>query len=167
MRFKLQCNFCAEKFVHVGDDYPDECPLCHAYVGLDGKPEVSLPAISLAKNRSPDLLYRGMEDGAKHRIDVAADHLGIPTSELSDLKMTNMKDGLRPGDISAPAVRKVNDVQATFGGATPEQHAATLQAVRSGPSPNAGSGQIPVINSLHQKFAKQMVARGTQNSYTG
>ena len=163
MRYKLQCEFCHEVFVHTGSSFPDECPLCHAYVGLDGKPEVTLPAISLKSNRAPDDLYRQMERGAEHRMQLAAEATGSPVSDFAHMKQTNMKDNLREGDTSAAVFKPPADMPATFSHSGTEQHAAAIAGVRSGPFPNAGASQIPRINQLHQRFSQNIVASGRQN----
>jgi hypothetical protein len=160
MKYRLRCEFCNEAFVHQGATFPDECPLCHAYVGLNGKPEVSLPAISLKANRSPDLMYRAMEEGAQHRVNMAAEITGQPASDFASLKQTNMLDNLKPGDISAPTVRPVNGMSGNFGGGVDP---SLIQNVASGPFPKQGSQQIPRINQLHQRHVNSIVAGGRQN----
>lgn len=160
MKYRLRCEFCHESFVHVGSSFPDECPLCGAYVGLDGKPEVTIPAISLKANRSPDLMYRAMEEGAQHRINMAAEATGQSVSDFAHMKQTDMADNLRPGDISASAIRQVNGMTGNFGGGVDPQ---VIQNVASGPFPKQGSQQIPRINQLHQRHVGAIVAGGRQN----
>jgi hypothetical protein len=158
MKYRLRCEFCSESFVHQGDTFPDECPKCHAYVGLNGKPEVSLPAISLKANRSPDLMYRAMEEGSQHRVNMAAEITGQPASEFSALKQTNMLDNLRPGDISAPTVRPVNGMTGNFGGGVDP---GLIANIRSEQDPRArGASQVPVINQLHRQHAQSIVGQG-------
>lgn len=162
MKYKLQCQFCHDVFTHVGSSFPDNCPLCGAYVGLDGKPEVTLPAISLKANRAPDQLYKSMEEGAQHRIHMAAEMTGQPASDFNHMKQTNMRDGLREGDVSA-VVHTPPDMTATFSSSGEQQHAAAIAGVRSGPFPNQGAQQIPRIHQLHQKYSQAIVAGGRQN----
>jgi hypothetical protein len=102
MKLRLQCSICAEKFVWHGDEFPDECPVCNQYIGNEGKPEVAAPFIGLRAAKNGDGIYRAMERGAEHRIDVASNMLGVPKSELSDMKITNMGDSARPGEDSSP-----------------------------------------------------------------
>lgn len=97
----LLCHHCAEKFSWYGKDWPDECPLCHSYVGNDGKPEVAAPFIGTRAGKSPDQVYRLMERGAEHRMHLAKD-AGLSTEEASALKITDMRDNVLPGEISAP-----------------------------------------------------------------
>lgn len=151
MRVRLQCGFCAETFVHIGPEFPDECPLCHAYVGLDGKPEVAAPFISLKGAKAPDDLYRSMERSAEHRMNMAAEVTGQPVADFASMKMTNMKDGLREGDTTfvAPSL-PASGVTGNFGGAVDPR---ALQGVQTGPSPRAGAGMMPKIRELHSKYA--------------
>lgn len=98
----LQCILCGERFKWAHEGFPDECPCCGQYIGLDGKPEVAAPHIALKIGKSADNVYRAMENGADHRAEVAADILNIPKAELTDSKITNMRDNVRAGENSAP-----------------------------------------------------------------
>jgi hypothetical protein len=164
MRYRLQCNFCSETFVHVGDSYPGNCPLCHVYIGLDGKPEVALPFLSSKANKSPDDLHRAMEEGAKHRAHMAAEMTGQPVSDFSGMLHTNMRDGLREGDTSFVPVQLKDGMTANFGNnGQPGIDPGIIANVRSGPEPNYGSKQINPIKELHQKNAARMNAAGQRN----
>lgn len=105
MRKRLQCTLCAERFVWTEDGFPDECPVCHQYIGVSGKPEVAAPMIAL-RAKSVDSVYRAMERGSEHRMNVASEFLGIPKSELSDMKITNMRDNAKVGEDSAPPLSR-------------------------------------------------------------
>ena len=98
---KLMCHHCGEKFKWTRPEWPDECPLCHTYVGLDGKPEVAAPFIATAAGKTHDNVYRAMERGSEHRAMVAQE-AGLSAQEASNLKITNMRDDARPGENSAP-----------------------------------------------------------------
>lgn len=164
MKYKLQCEFCHEVFTHIGSSFPDECPLCHAYVGLDGKPEVTLPFLSSSANKSPDKMYRAMEEGAQYRIDMAAEATGLPASDFAHMKQTNMRDNLREGDVTHINTAPSN-MQATFSGTSTPEQAAYAAGVRSGPFPNQGAAQIPKIQQLHREHGHKIVARGTTGKY--
>ena len=111
MRFKLKCRLCGETFRWVGDEFPDECQVCFQYIGNDGKPEVAAPYIALGAAKNGDNVYKAMEKGAEHRINVAAENLGIDRSELSDMKMTNMQDNAREGESTEPKLTsKQNEI---------------------------------------------------------
>lgn len=166
MRYKLQCNFCGETFIHTGSSYPDSCPHCGAYVGLDGKPEVTLPFVSSKADKSPDDLHRAMEQGAKHRAQMAAEITGQPLSDFSGMLHTDMRDNLREGDTSFVPTRMKDGMTAQFGnngaaGVDP----SVLAGVKSGPAPNAGAAEITNINTLHRTHGRRIVAAGTQGKY--
>jgi hypothetical protein len=166
MKYRLQCKHCGEVFVHYGNAFPNRCPLegCGAYVGLNGKPEVTLPFISKAANKSPDVLNRVMEEGAQHRINMAAEMTGQPASDFAALAHTNMRDNVREGDITHSPVQ--TDLKAEFGnsGINNQEHALTIAGVKSGPYPNQGAKEINNIKSLHARHGAEIVRRGSIRS---
>lgn len=166
MKYRLQCNFCSETFVHIGNAFPTHCPLCFAYVGLNGKPEVTLPFISKAANKSPDVLNRAMEEGAQHRINLAAEATGSPTSDFASMKHTNMKDNLHEGDTSFVPTKTPDDFVVGFGNRQGGNIDPNIIAgVGSGAEPNMGARQIPKINDLHRKYSGSIVRRGSQGRH--
>lgn len=54
-----------------------------------------------AITQSADQTYRGMEAAGENAAMQAAEHLGVDKSEMSDLKITNLNDNLREGDVAA------------------------------------------------------------------
>lgn len=100
-KLTLLCHHCGEKFSWYEENWPDECPLCHSYVGNDGKPEVAAPFIGTRAGKSPDQVYRAMERGSEHRMHLAKD-AGLSTEEANTLKITDMRDNALPGETSAP-----------------------------------------------------------------
>lgn len=114
-KLTLQCHHCGDKFTWRHEEWPDECPLCHSYVGLDGKPEVAAPFLPTKGARSYDDVYRAMERGAEHRANVAQE-MGLSREEASAMKITNMRDNVRPGETSVPTL-------------TPQQSAMMTQAL--------------------------------------
>lgn len=156
MRYRLQCVHCAETFIHRGDDLPDECPLCHCYIGSDGKPTVAAPMISLGKHRAPDKLYRAMETGADHRMHMAAELTGQPVSEFSSMKMTNMKSDIREGDTTfmpstPPAIPNMGQ---SMGQVDPN----IVAGLKRGPAQGAGANQLGVVQRFHSSNHKKMNA---------
>jgi hypothetical protein len=165
MKYKLQCNFCSETFTHIGNSFPTHCPLCFAYVGLDGKPEVNLPFLSKAVNKTPDTLNRQMESMANDRRYQAAEMTGNPVSDFDSMKHTNMRDSLHEGDTSYVPTRQpaTDDLKVQFGdGQGGNIDPAILQGVRTGGNANMGANQVmPSIRSLHQRNAHAIVAKGS------
>jgi hypothetical protein len=48
-----------------------------------------------------DRVYRQLEASSYARAEQAASMMNVPVSEMSNIKMTDMRDNLREGDISA------------------------------------------------------------------
>ena len=107
MGFSLKCSECKGKFRWDGE-WPDHCPLCGVNMALPDDNVISMPALRSAVTSANDKLYRDMEKGSEHRAYMAAEVAGVPVSEMSHLKITNMRDDTRPGEIAAMPVQ--NDV---------------------------------------------------------
>ena len=98
-------------------DLPERCPLkgC-GYVAKRRDPEVdedgviviAAPFIGSAKTKATDSCYRELETSSAARAEAAAHFAGVPVSEMSHLKVTNLKDNTREGEVAAMPV--VNDV---------------------------------------------------------
>lgn len=107
MAFRLRCPECRQTFPWSGD-YPDACPLCEAHIGSGREDnDICMPSIRHARTVIHDRVYRDMERGSEHRVELAAEQLGVPKSELSHLKITNMNEATRPGDVAAIPVNNV------------------------------------------------------------
>ena len=94
---------------------PERCPLPNCdYVAKpketdeDGVIVISAPFIGSAKAKATDSCYRELETSSEHRAQLAANMAGVPVSEMSHLKVTNIRDNTREGEIAAMPV--VNDV---------------------------------------------------------
>jgi len=162
----IRCPFCKTKFRWKAetDDYPKNCPECDAYVGHDrADDDVVVPNILAFSTRCQDGVYKAMERASEERVYQAAEMAGCSPSEMSSLKITNMRDNMRQGDIAAMPVQ--NDVtrqmevinarggQFGFGGGDTGLGFST--AVPTGPLPNAGARFQRVVNDSHP----DMVAR--------
>lgn len=91
--YKLQCPECGEKFRWEGENFPDFCPRCQAYVGVDPNfvpSRLNIGGSALAK--SAEATYRALEQSSEVRAEMAGD---------PSLKITNMRDNLREGDVAA------------------------------------------------------------------
>jgi endogenous inhibitor of DNA gyrase (YacG/DUF329 family) len=110
MAFALRCPECRKAFKwEVSKPDPRYCPLCSADLGEPPDDSViSIPAFLSAKTKANDKVYRDIEASSVVRMEKAAEAAGVPVSEMSDLKITNMRDNGREGDIAAVPV--VNDV---------------------------------------------------------
>lgn len=107
VNIRLQCPKCAHKFYSKTMN-PDCCPECGYEYDPPDDTVISMPALRTAVSTSVDQVYRDMERASEHRAEQAAAMLGVPVSEMSGLKMTNLRDNQREGDIAAVPV--VNDV---------------------------------------------------------
>lgn len=73
---------------------PSFCPGCGEYMGEGPQPMPSMPNIGTGKGRAADDAYRQMESASIARAEAAGDPA---------LKITNMKDNLREGDVAGIA----------------------------------------------------------------
>jgi hypothetical protein len=156
---RIRCLVCREAFRwDATHGMPDNCPICREYIGSDGKDEVAAPFISMAHRKGPDRLYRDMEAKSEYRAQQAAAMAGMSAAEVSHLKMTDMKDGLREGDTAFKPI--VNDVTRAMDtapqqtGFAPQAQQIGLmasQGTRAGPYPRAGMGTIQALRQTHNR----------------
>lgn len=151
------CPECRGKFPwEVSLGYPKSCPLCGFSIGHDrADDDIVMPFIRSAKTKANDALYRQMEDASEVRAAQAAEMAGVPVSEMSALKMTNMQDARREGDIAAPPVTAANNsvlahMEATNQGGFQGGNAVEYSgAVQTGPEPNAGARMRTQLQQHH------------------
>ena len=155
----LKCPHCEIKFrcefgSKDGSGWPDYCPnpKCGVYMGVDDKAEVVMPMILHGPSKTYDRVYREMEAGSEFRAQKAASELGVPVSEVSSLKITDMKDNVKEGEDSVKEV--VNPVstfmkQTGVGGFMGTQGAGYSGAVQSGPFANAGARTMTAVRQTH------------------
>ena len=101
---------------------PSHCPLCGSDVsGKKKKPRlrraVTAPAIKTVVSKSADSVYLQMEKASYQRQEQAASMLGVDMGTLNSMKMTNMKDGLKVGEMShipSPAAKITGEVNASM-----------------------------------------------------
>ena len=111
MAIKLRCTACRDTFPwDAAKKWPDYCPLCGTDISSPERDSIVMPFVrSSTKTKAVDDMYRQMEDGSEFRATAAAQELGVPVAEMSDLKITNMKDNLRTGDTTAVEVTAANN----------------------------------------------------------
>lgn len=102
MSYALRCPHCRKKFPwDPMTEKPNKCKLCGEPVGgnidNDG---VVMPFIRSAKTTATDKIYRDMERGSEVRAERAAELTGSSVSDMAALKITNMNDGMRAGDVA-------------------------------------------------------------------
>ena len=127
-------------------------------------------------SRSVDSVYRGMEDAATSRMRDAAEVLGVSVESLSAMKMTDMKDNMREGDmaqahIAADATKLTGDSGLVvmpgsgvkFNPFQQSQAAEAIGFTGKGPEPFAGNRARDMVTSLHAKTGFKTVAAGRIN----
>ena len=110
MAFALRCPECRKSFKwEVSKPDPRYCPLCNVDLGEPPDDNViSLPAFLSPKTKAADNVYRQAEDASVVRAEKAAEMAGCDVSEMSSLKITDMRSTKHAGDIAAVPV--VNEV---------------------------------------------------------
>lgn len=134
--------------------------------------------IGRQQNQTMDRVYRGMESSSAARAQEAADLQGVPVSEMSNIKITNLKDNLREGDTSF--IAPPSQVAAVMAGnvapiASNEIAALRGAAIGGGPMPGQGGLRPPSPGSLtldkirpiHSQRARAMAKAGEIGSYSG
>ena len=181
------CYKCFDFLHHPNNEPPpDFCPLCGASVSGKKKAQkvdrVRSPAKPIRSggrpglaSKSADGLYRQMEDASEQRMQDAADLLGVDARTLSGMKMTNMKDNMREGDIShmpSPAASiqgSVSNVDGVgVGQMTFQQNEQAQEYARSvgvGPNATAGKQFRNSVVSGHATRASQMARAGQMGKY--
>lgn len=125
--------------------FPDCCPGCgYEYDPPPGDNIISMPAIRSAVAKSVDGVYRDMERASEARVQQAADVLGVPASEMSGLKVTNLRDNTREGEMAAVPIvndvtRQMDLITARGGSVGFADGAAFAQAAHAGSDAHAGA----------------------------
>jgi len=96
---RVQCPQCAEKFYAIS--VWGCCPHCGYEAEEPDDTVISLPAIRAATTKATDKVYRDMETASIHRAEQAAAMAGVPVSEMSHLKITNLRDNVQNGETYA------------------------------------------------------------------
>lgn len=110
MAFGLRCPECRKTFKwEPSKPDPRFCPVCEADLGEPPADNViAIPAFLSAKTKASDDTYRQAEAASEYRMQKAAELAGCDPSEMSALKITDMRSTKNPGDIAAVPV--VNEV---------------------------------------------------------
>ena len=107
--FVLKCPVCEKKFKYdVSEGWPDFCVLCGADINnRRSDDEIVMPAFLSQKTRNNDKVARDVMDGSEVRVNLAAAMSGVPASEMSGLKITDLNDR---NDTQFAAKEVVNSV---------------------------------------------------------
>ncbi len=148
MAIVLKCPACREKFKYdVSEGWPDFCPICKTDINnRRADDDVVMPNILSYKTKNNDKVARDIMDGSETRAGYAAAMAGVPVSEMSGLKITDINDR-NDTQFSAPEVRnevtqRMDAMQAAglptgFGGHVADAMGKAANA-HTGPEPYAG-----------------------------
>jgi hypothetical protein len=175
----IRCPACKTKFRWLAETegYPSNCPQCDAYVGHDrSDDDVVCPNILAFSTRCQDGVYKAMEKASEQRVYEAAEMAGCDVSDMKDLKITNLRDNMKQGEIAAMPV--VNDVTrqmdkikelnpnsqlgyGSSGGGNGIEYSAD---VPTGPYPSAGARTQQAFRRAHAERMSGQLARGDVTS---
>lgn len=153
---KLKCPDCAETFKWPGDQkWPDFCPSCRAALTTH-EDEICMPFIRSAATKTTDKVYRDMERGSEMRAQAAADMLGVATADVSDLKITNLRDTHYGEPANVPVVNDITRLMdanphAPIGFNANANGAQYSGAVQSGPFANSGAKMRTTLQNMHAR----------------
>lgn len=169
-----RCPECNGKFRYlhmhneIDDPLPSVCPLC----GYDSDEEevsytkeIAAPFISKAADKSADYVYKAMEAASEHRAQQAAEELGVSASDVSDLKITDMKDNLREGDTSVVKVQPKFDDMRNPSFFSPTNAAEYARSTAVGPYAHAGANALSGVTAMHNRHSHQQIKAGEQGRF--
>ena len=154
MGFMWRCTECKTK-VPFSTDMPDLCPNPKCKTRLLSErddSDVVMPFFRSASTTANDRLYREMETASERRVEMAAEKAGVPVSEMSDLKITNLRDTRHEGAVAAvPVNNSVTQFmqQNPNAGGFGNQGASYSGAVTAGPEPNRGARVQSMVRQVH------------------
>lgn len=165
MAFAIRCPECRAKIPwKLNVAKPKECPSCGTeMVEPEGDDSVVvMPAFLSARTRKIDGVYRDMEQKSENRMEHAAHLAGTSTSEMSDLKVTNLRDNLREGDI-AELNRAASQAEANLRAASP---AAVPNWASNGAELSGGisTGAVAVNGQIVQGIEPRAGARTAERT---
>jgi hypothetical protein len=170
-----KCPVCGGKFDflhHPSDEPPpDYCQIksCGAFVGEPEKVPVLHLSLKTKHSKVPDSVYRGMEAASEARAADAAEMLGVDKKEMSDLKITDMKDNTREGESQAMQ-RRFSEAERNL--TTPTAR-PTMQGASSGwgtadvSGPGAGSTRNFINSQQNTRQFDQIAAAVTAKGMMG
>lgn len=204
---RIQCGLCGGVFSQTVDRrsaaMPDECPLCHdtgspteqALVWRSREQREADQAVqkmvsegrgpgyradARAQLRSEEQVFRAMEAGANFRAEAAASDLNVPVSEMSNLKITDMKDNPKPGENSAKIPMSQDALgmqnwakQQSFQDSTGKAFVGSGSIINGkqvgtmvGPAAgHHGEGMRSLITQTHAQKAAEFAGRGQMGKY--
>ena len=127
-----------------------------------------MPHIATGTAKNVDGYYKATEEGADHRAVMAQEMFGMDKADASVMRVTDMKDGMREGDIAAvPVQNSVTQMMQQVNQAQPNTMGHTSQGLNwsantsQGPAPNAGLRAMRDVKNAHRKFTQSAGHAGT------
>lgn len=156
------------KFLHhpAEEPPPNFCPLCGQNMKAEPIFVPTAPHIARSIGKTSDSIYRQIETASAERAELAAELGGGEAKDYTALKVTNMNDYLRPGDIAAklPPNPVSQAMAATgqggfrpLGGMTGAEFAL---GTRSGPVPHRGEAMRQLAVGGHAARARAVETAG-------
>jgi hypothetical protein len=153
------------------DPLPRFCGICGHDSEADGEPgeAVTAPHIARPIRKTVDDMHRQMEAGAEFRANIAREHHGMDAEDVANMKMTDMKDHLYPGDTSEVEVRNPVTEAMTI---MPQQIVGMnttagmgfSTTVSQGPYPNMGAHTMAALRQQHARFTATAGQAGVTTS---
>lgn len=173
IRKRYRCPSCTTVFPY--DHHPSValdpvrfCPKCGFDQEMD--PALVTPHIGRSIGKNTDDMYRQMEAGAEFRAQLGQEVHGMDSSEAANMKITDMRDNLREGDMAAvpvdnPLSRQIDASAGTLGFVNGGAIAQGLeQSVVQGHHKNAGLNAMLKLRQGHAMTAASRITAGTQNT---
>lgn len=154
-RIVARCPGCRRTFPwEPKNGLPSKCPLpgCDYEAKEIDDTVISMPALRSFRMKATDDVYRQTEKASEVRAQMAADAAGVSVSEMSGLKITNMRDNAKYGESSVVPVvnevtRQMDLIRARGGHAgftTGAEHAKAAQAA----APRSGINAMTAVQQL-------------------
>jgi len=152
-RVRIRCHECGEKF-YSPTAYPESCPICGEDFEDDPGDVIRMPSLRSATTNTPDKVFREMESSSIARAEQAAAMAGVPVSEMSHLKITDLRDNVQVGETYAKPIQ--TNLKGSFvgGGAeygpTIASGAVTINGkTTQGVYPHAGASALGALQRLN------------------
>ncbi len=157
MAVKIKCSVCRGTYPwNTKKKWPKFCPLCSADMSNDrADDDIVMPFYrNHGYTKAVDDVYRQMEAGSITRSEIAASMVNCPVSEMSGLKITDLNDHQKPGDLAAKLpsnpVSELMAAAPNIGqGFDPGMGLEFSRATGQGPHPSAGARMRTVLQNQH------------------
>ena len=149
IKVRVQCPECANKF--YAKTVYGVCPYCGHEAEEPDDTVIQMPSLRSATTGATDKVYRDMETASVHRAEEAARVAGVPVSEMSHLKITNMRDNVLPGEtyampVNNPVTQRMAEMQARGQAAGFVDGSSFAANVNQGFAPRSGANVLDRIN---------------------